>query len=343
MENTTTVSKINTKSGIPGSTLKIIAITVMFIDHFAAIILESLLQSPKAYSLSVSYNTVYYTYFVMRLIGRLGFPIFCFLLVEGFSHTHNKLKYLRNLAIFALVSEIPFDLAFEGHWYDFGYQNVFFTLLLGLVALIVFDYFLNKENMPNLVYCVGFLGYVLAGFVAISFIAKSDMIGNVLRGYAEASGLESTIDSYVKFSLALVKLGSIAGICFLAVFVLINFKWGFKKLGTVGLCLIALFVTYFAAEYLLTDYAGGGVLTIAAMYLFKKKSNMKAGIIGCVVLTVMQLVECTAFFMLIPLKKYNGQRGISLKYFFYAFYPAHILILYFINVLLGFSSLPWIK
>lgn len=342
MENTISVSS-NPKSGIPGSTLKIIAITVMFIDHFAAIILESLILSPKVHSLNISYNSVYNTYFVMRLIGRLGFPIFCFLLVEGFSHTHNKLKYLRNLAIFALVSEIPFDLAFRGNWYDFGYQNVFFTLFLGLVALIVFDYFMAKESMPNLMYYIGFLGYILAGFVAVSFLAKSDLIGNVLRGYAEAAGLESTIDSYVKFSFSLAKLGTIAGLCFLAVFALINYKWGLKKLGTVGLCLIALFVAYFAAEYLLTDYAGGGVITIAAMYLFKKKSNMKAGIIGCVILTIMQIIECTAFFMLIPLKKYNGQRGISLKYFFYAFYPAHILILYFVNVLLGLASLPWIN
>ena len=66
------------KGGVTGSTLKIIAIIAMFIDHTAAIVLERMIYMPKYASISL-----YGIYGVMRLIGRLGFPIFCSLLYEG--------------------------------------------------------------------------------------------------------------------------------------------------------------------------------------------------------------------------------------------------------------------
>jgi len=101
--------------------LRVIAVISMAIDHVGAVIFPNLLW--------------------MRMIGRLAFPLYCFLLVEGFTKTSNRNKYLSRLALFALISELPFDKAFFNVWYYPGYQNVFFTLALGVVALMVMDYF----------------------------------------------------------------------------------------------------------------------------------------------------------------------------------------------------------
>lgn len=75
--------------------------------------------------------------FILRVIGRMSFVIFCFLLVEGFLHTKNVNLYLKRLAIWALISEVPFDLAFSGRLFDPNSQNVFFTLLSGILAIHV--------------------------------------------------------------------------------------------------------------------------------------------------------------------------------------------------------------
>ena len=108
MEAATTLTNDN-KKGICGSTIKMIAIVSMLIDHTAATILERMLSQQLFPEMEGWLNLLY---LVMRGIGRLGFPIFIFLLVEGLEHTRNRWKYLLRLVIFALVSELPFDMAF---------------------------------------------------------------------------------------------------------------------------------------------------------------------------------------------------------------------------------------
>mgnify|MGYP002646198564 CR=1 FL=1 len=129
------------RKGISGSTLKIIAIITMLIDHIGAGVLGRLLVvrgMNEAADLNAwidANSTLVITYQMMRFVGRLAFPIFCFLLIEGFEHTHDVKKYALRLLSFCLVSEIPFDLLFNGKILESGYQNVFFTLFLGLVCL----------------------------------------------------------------------------------------------------------------------------------------------------------------------------------------------------------------
>lgn len=102
-----------------GLVLKLIAVVTMLIDHVGDVLYPGQLW--------------------LRCIGRIAFPLYCFLLVEGFYHTRNLKRYMSRLFIFALVSEIPFDLAFLGSWVDFSHQNVFWTLLIGLIAITLMD------------------------------------------------------------------------------------------------------------------------------------------------------------------------------------------------------------
>ncbi len=130
------------KKGVSGSTLKIIAIVTMFIDHIGATILFRMIQSYATTGITLgewSYQELVQVYMAMRYIGRIAFPIYCFLLVEGMEKTRNRGKYALRLGMFALASEIPFDLAFSNKVLEFGYQNVFFTLFIGLVTMIVVE------------------------------------------------------------------------------------------------------------------------------------------------------------------------------------------------------------
>lgn len=119
------------KKGITGNTLKMIAVVTMLIDHIAAVIIEN-----KGGQVLTDLQGID---FIMRTIGRVAFPIFCYLLVQGFIHTKNRKKYGMRLFLFALISEIPFDLAFYGTWFYPKYQNVFFTLLIGLIVLYWYE------------------------------------------------------------------------------------------------------------------------------------------------------------------------------------------------------------
>ena len=95
--------------------LKCIAIITMVIDHMGAILFPQ--------------------YLWFRYVGRISFPIFCFLLAEGFFHTKNVKKYMIRLGVFAILSEIPYDLAFRDEYLEFTRQNVFFTLCIGVVMM----------------------------------------------------------------------------------------------------------------------------------------------------------------------------------------------------------------
>ena len=95
--------------------LKLIALISMVIDHTGAVLFPHEMW--------------------FRYVGRLAFPIYCFLLTEGFMHTGDMRKYSIRLLVFSFVSEVPFDLALHGKLFYPKSQNVFITLFLGLVML----------------------------------------------------------------------------------------------------------------------------------------------------------------------------------------------------------------
>lgn len=138
---------------LTGTQLKVIALVTMIIDHVGLVLFHP-------------FSNVY---MIARHIGRLAFPLYCFLLVEGFVHTRNVKRYLGRLLLFAVISEIPFDIVnstfhLESTWKGylqslFISQNVFFTLAIGLIALWGYVRW-NNQGQPvwAVAWCVAMCG-----------------------------------------------------------------------------------------------------------------------------------------------------------------------------------------
>ena len=103
---------------LDGTSLKLIAMISMVFDHVGDMFFPGALW--------------------MRMIGRLAMPLFSFCIAEGYAHTKNKQRYLLRMGVFALVSEIPFDLAFESR-VGLGHQNIMLSFFLAILALMLFD------------------------------------------------------------------------------------------------------------------------------------------------------------------------------------------------------------
>ena len=119
---------------LSGSALKLLAVVTMLIDHIGA----HLLKNDKTVLFTMLGKDIT-RYTAMRTVGRIAFPIFAFLLVEGFLHTRSKKRYAGRLLLFALLSELPWDLLHSGVLWNPKTQNVMFTLLLGFLGMCVIE------------------------------------------------------------------------------------------------------------------------------------------------------------------------------------------------------------
>ena len=221
--------------GLSGSTLKLIACITMLIDHTGAAVLDTwLFKSDLRFTDVEAWQNMRVLYQWMRGIGRLAFPIFCFLIVEGFFHTRNVRKYCMRMFLFALISEFPFDYALKASVPFWQKQNVYFTLLISLLCLWLLD--------------------SLRGIPWVQFFA-------------------------VTASMSL-------------------------------------------ANAMMTDYNFKGVFLIAMLYLFHDHRLYQ-----CVAGAAAIAWERWAPLSYLLCFLYNGKRGLRLRYFFYIFYPGHLLIL----------------
>lgn len=150
---------------LSGSWLKVVAMVSMAIDHVAAYLLRY--DPDFTVALFTVGNKHISWYFLMRCIGRLAFPLFTFLLVEGFLHTHDRMKYGRNLLLFTLLSEVPYDLARHGSLFAGG-QNVFFTLFLGFLALWAVSKWEEGKYSPTR------LAIILFSLIGAGILLRSD-------------------------------------------------------------------------------------------------------------------------------------------------------------------------
>lgn len=138
---------MNTKSfdiRLTGDTLKFIAAFCMLIDHASFGILHYYLSVRYMDILPHTYTILNNIFEACRGIGRIAFPIFAFFLVEGYIHTGNLKKYIGRMFLFALISEIPFDLGNYHKVIYIDHQNVLFTFFFGLITLYIIDYINDK-------------------------------------------------------------------------------------------------------------------------------------------------------------------------------------------------------
>ena len=229
------VGQFRERFGVPASVLKILAVISMLIDHTGATVLRVLPRYSVVSSVPELSRLISRMYYYSRRFGRLAFPIYCFLLVEGFLHTRDVRKYAARLFIFALISEFPFDFALHHAQPFMEKQNVYFTLLIGLL---------------------------------------------VLWGVRELSGC-------IPGQLALMCMGM------------------------------------FLAKAMNTDYRFYGVFLIEALYILRFSRLLQCLGGGA----YMQYEKMPTPLAFIPVFLYNGKRGRQMKYFYYWFYPAHLLIL----------------
>lgn len=222
--------------------LKLIAYVTMLIDHIGAVIVIRMLQYYHMMSLPISYESLNTIYMVLRLIGRIAFPIFCYNIVEGYLKTKNFKKYILRMLIFAIVSEVPFDMAlFETPFY-WLYNNVIWNLLIGLICIFWSEKLARNNKL-----------------LEIAIFALGAALATVIK----------------------------------------------------------------------SDYYYFGVLFVYIFYASKGNDLSRN-----VAMTIATIWEITAPLALIPIQKYNGEKGMATGRWLYWFYPVHFLILYGIWLLI---------
>ena len=139
---------------LSAATLHILAMAFMLLDHLWA--------------------TLFLSQEWMTCVGRLAFPIFAFMAVEGYFHTHSFKKYAQRMLIFALLSEIPFDLMYGGTWFYPVHQNVIWTLLIGLLGIRAME--AVREKGKTWLYLLTCVAVTVLGF-ALGTLGMVDYYG----------------------------------------------------------------------------------------------------------------------------------------------------------------------
>jgi hypothetical protein len=192
---------ITKEKGLSGSTLKIIAIIIMLIDHIGVAIWYRLPGLGYLVPDVMDQETWWQIYMIIRRVGRTAFPIFCFLLVEGFYHTKRRPKYAIRLFAFSLISQLPFHYAFLN---ISTRLNVFFTLFIGFMVMWGMSE-LKKKCSNQYIYFAGWVIIVtVGGLLALGLNTDYDYKGILLIAifyiFREVR-LFSLISGYMTFAL----------------------------------------------------------------------------------------------------------------------------------------------
>lgn len=128
------------KKGLTGAQLKNIALLSMLIDHVNKALIYPYLDGGMLLMISNLFD----------IVGRIAFPIFIYFVVEGFFKTRSRKKYLMNLLLFGVISEVPFDLFTTGQFFEPNWNNIMFTLAMVLAMIWGIDCLKGKmEKLPK--------------------------------------------------------------------------------------------------------------------------------------------------------------------------------------------------
>jgi hypothetical protein len=247
-------------------------------------------------------------------VGRIAFPVFAFLIVNGYSKTKNVNQYIFRLSIFSILSQIPFTLAlYEANkmrisatetYNIFHYHDA--TILV--LAMLILYWYLNEKTFSRTLFSLLFF------LVLPEFSLK-------LKGIWLISG---ELNVFYTLTIALITIDQMKQ--------LQRAKPG-KSIAR--LLLVVLLNIYIGTR---SDYGIYGVLLIVSMALTNRRSirlliiaTWSIAFYGVVIGNVYNTIFSTM--SVIPLSLYNGKRGPQLKFVFYSIYPVHLLILGLMNVL----------
>lgn len=172
--------------GLSGAALKWIAMITMLIDHIGAVVMEYGLyyqggaETFRRLLENGNGQWLYVLQRLMRMIGRPSFLLYSFLLVEGFIHTRSRKRYALQMFLFALISEIPFDMAASNRIFYLGYQNVFFEFLIGLAVLAGMEQAQIRGKTPLAVESGKILSVALGCMAAVLIQSDYDYIGIII-------------------------------------------------------------------------------------------------------------------------------------------------------------------
>lgn len=286
--------------------LKLIALVTMVIDHVGYVFLGTI---P-----------------LLRTIGRAAFPIYAFLIAEGCRRTRDRKRYLLGLGAFAVISELPFDMAFGPIYQgtslpevDFlENTNIFYTLFFAAAAIHIFET-LRRQPWP-----VQALGAAFGG------------LGIFLEGLVVAF-------SHQKQTAMVLAYVWILGTLFFCCKLPENPPKGRQSTLPI-LAAVPVLLIFFQAEISDCDYGAFGVLLIAALYLAGTPKRSSVVLAAAVALyygplyrygfrlgfLVMALLSAGLTFL------YSGDRGPNVKWPFYWAYPGHIAVLAALRLLLKY-------
>ena len=280
--------------------LKLIAIITMLIDHSAwFLVLKGLIG--------------YELYMFLRAVGRLAFPIFCFLLVNGFDKSRDRVRYVSRLMLFAVLSQIPYSVVFTQTNYNIAPDAAVSSLSfsIGLLPLLVL----------TLGLCGVWFFFVRRDASVLSLAAL--LIMGLTEWYYNGVCLLSLTHLNVFYTLAL----GLSAMCLIQRLRERKDRWYILALYAAGIVAVALL---YGKNI---DYSYMGLVLLLLLYLLRGNSYMQAAalLLWCAYAYLYAMYTPVfalgaAFSAAAPLL-YNGDLGPRRKWFFYVFYPLHLTIL----------------